>query len=197
MLVLKKNIYENFGTDSLAPSSNPNLDPYNFIFKTLVSDRDLFLGLGQQVNPEEAGDRFKIFFPNASRFGTITIVNNISKRLLESLVIPDKWFQLNAYHFCYLYDSLYGFTEEYSYESQEQRKNMFPELLGDSIDLNDFMENYFMDTSFLIDPERFNKMDSDEKNDLGLTDPCLFGVINRLVPSDEEMALKEIENPYK
>jgi hypothetical protein len=196
MLVLKKNIYENFGTDSLAPSSNPNLDPYNFIFKTLVSDRDLFLGLGQ-VDSEDAGERFKIFFPNASRFGTITIVNTISKRLLECLVIPDKWYQLNAYHFCYLYDSLYGFTEEYSYEGQEQRKNMFPELLGDPINLNDFMENYFLDTSFLIDPERFNKLDSKEKDELGLTDPCLFGVINRLVPAEEEMSLKEIENPYK
>jgi len=196
MLVLKKNIYENFGTDSLAPSSNPNLDPYNFIFKTLVSDRDLFLGLGQ-VDSEEAGERFKIFFPNASRFGAITIVNTISKRLLESLVIPDKWYQLNAYHFCYLYDSLYGFTEEYSYEGQEQRKNMFPELRGDPIDLNDFMENYFLDTSFLINPDRFNKMNSKEKNELGLIDPCLFGVINRLVPAEEEMALKEIDNPYK
>jgi hypothetical protein len=196
MLVLKKNIYENFGTDSLTPSSNPNLDPYNFIFKTLVSDRDLFLGLGQ-VDSEEAGDRFKIFFPNASRFGTIAIVNKISRCLLESLVIPDKWYQLNAYHFCYLYDSLYGFTEEYSYENEEQRKNMFPDLHGDSIDLNDFMENYFLDTSFLIDPDRFNKMDANEKNELGLTDPCLFGVINRLVPADEEMSLKEIANPYK
>jgi hypothetical protein len=196
MLVLKKNIYENFGTDSLTPSSNPNLDPYSFIFKTLVSDRDLFLGLGQ-VNPEEAGERFKIFFPNASRFGTIEIVNSISKRLLESLVIPDKWYQLNAYHFCYLYDSLYGFTEEYSYENKEQRMSMFPELQGEPIDLNDFMDNYFLDTSFLIDPDRFNNMDSREKNDLGLTDPCLFGVINRLVPAEEEIGLKEIENPYQ
>jgi hypothetical protein len=196
MLVLKKNIYETFGTESLVPSSNPNLDPYNFLFKTLVSDRDLFLSLGQ-VNTEESQERFKIFFPNASRFGTIPIVNLISKRLLESLVIPDKWFQLNAYHFCYLYDSLYGFTEEYSYESPEQRKKMFPELRGDSIDLNDFLDNYFIDTSFLIDPDRFNNMDSQEKTDLGLTDPCIFGVINRLVPAEEEISLMEIENPYQ
>ena len=196
MLVLKKNIYENFGADSLVPSSNPNLDPYNFIFKTLVSDRDLFLGLGQ-VDPEEGKQRFKIFFPNASRFGPLNIVNMISKRVLESFVNPDKWYQLNAYHFCYLYDSLYGFTEEYSYESPEQRKNMFPELDGESIDLNDFMDNYFLDTSFLIDPDRFNNMDAQEKKDLGLTDPCLFGVINRLVPAEEEINLKEIENPYK
>lgn len=162
MLVLKKNIYENFGTDSLIPLSNPNLDPYNFIFKTLVSDRDLFLGLGQ-VDSEEGNQRFNIFFPNASRFGTIKIVNMISKRLLENLVIPDKWYQLNAFHFCYLYDSLYGFTEEYSYESREQRISMFPELDGKSIDLNDFMDNYFLDTSFLIDPDRFNNMNAQEK----------------------------------
>lgn len=196
MLVLKKNIYETFGTDSLTPSSNPNLDPYSFIFKTLVSDRDLFLGL-ERIDYNEGNERFKIFFPNASRFGTINIVNIISKRLLESLVIPNKWYQLNAYHFCYLYDSLYGFTEEYSYESEKQRKSMFPELNGEPIDLNDFMDNYFLDTSFLIDPDRFNSMEAQEKKDLGLTDPCLFGVINRLVPAEEEITLKEIENPYQ
>ena len=129
MLVLKKNIFDNFGTASLVPSTIPNLVPYNFIFKTLLSDRDLFPCLGQ-IDSEEGNQRFNIFFPNASRFGTIKIVNMISKRLLESLVIPDKWYQLNAYHFCYLYDSLYGFTEEYSYESPEQRISMFHEWDG-------------------------------------------------------------------
>lgn len=74
---------------------------------------------------------------------------------------------------------------------------MFPELDGKSIDLNDFMDNYFLDTSFLIDPDRFNNMNAQEKKDLGLVDPCLFGVINRLVPAEEEISLKEIDNPYQ
>lgn len=195
MLVFKKNIYSLTEKPTLSPSGNPLLDPYSFIFNSILADRDLFLGLGQ-LDPEKGSERFKLFFPHASRFGSLGIVNSISKRLLESLVIPDKWFQLNAYHLSYLYDSLSSMIEEYSYEAAEQRKNMFPELNGEPIDFNGFLENYFMNTAFLIDPGRFNNMDSQEKESLGFIDPCLFGAINRLVPSEEEINLVEVKNPY-
>ena len=41
-----------------------------------------------------------------------------------------------------------------------------------------------------MDAERFNNMDSEEKKSLKLTDPCLFGVINSLTPSEEETKLQ-------
>ena len=109
---------------------------------------------------------------------------------------PDKWYQMNAYHLCYLYDSLTSTLEEYSYESPEQRIELFPELNGEPIDFDQFLETYFMNTAFLMDPDRFNGMDSEEKEDRGFIDSCLFGAINRLVPSKEEINLQQIDNPY-
>ena len=48
-----------------------------------------------------------------------------------------------------------------------------------------------------MDAERFNNMDSEEKKSLKLTDPCLFGVINNLIPSQEEIKLQTTtETPY-
>ena len=61
-----------------------------------------------------------------------------------------------------------------------------------------FLENYFFGTAFLMDAERFNKMAPEEKKSLNLTDPCLFGVINRLVPTKEESILQTTTvTPYK
>lgn len=196
MLVLKKNIYQ----PEYAPSPPgfyppPHLDPYNFIFQALVADRDLFVGLSQL--PEDKGtEQCKLFFPHASRFGLMPVLNQISKRMMEALVNPGQWYQVNAYHLCYLYDSLYGMVEEYSYESPEQRENMFPELQGEAIDFNQFLDEYFFNTAFLIDQDRFNNMDFKEKEKLGFVAPCLFGVINKLIPSQEEILLKETNNPY-
>ncbi|GJL80122.1 MAG: hypothetical protein NPINA01_31110 [Nitrospinaceae bacterium] len=195
MLVFKKNIYSAVEEPVANPTGNPSLDPYNFIFSSLLSDRDLFIGL-TQLDPEEGNERFKLFFPHASRFGGLNVINGISKQLLEGLVNPGKWYQMNAYHLCYLYDSLASIIEEYSYESPEQRMEMFPELDGEPIDFNDFLEYYFTNTAFLIDPDRFNNMDSEEKKIRGFVDPCLFGAINRLVPSEEEIKLIETDDPY-
>ena len=48
-----------------------------------------------------------------------------------------------------------------------------------------------------MDAERFNNMDSEEKKSLKLTDPCLFGVINNLIPTKEESKLqKSTDTPY-
>jgi len=195
MLAFKNNIYSPFENPQPTASGNPLLDSYNFIFNSLLADRDLFLGL-TQLDREEGDDRFKLFFPHASRFGSLDVINAISKQLLEGLVTPEKWYQMNAYHLSYLYDSLSSTLEEYSYEAPEQRMELFPELNGEAIDFNAFLATYFINTAFLIDPDRFNIMDSREKEDRGFTDPCLFGVLNRLVPSKEEIKLKQIDNPY-
>ena len=75
---------------------------------------------------------------------------------------------------------------------------IFPELNGQDINFDHFLENYFFGTAFLIDAERFNKMAPEEKKSLNLTDPCLFGVINQLVPTKEESILPTTTaNPYK
>ena len=97
----------------------------------------------------------------------------------------------------YLFDSLHGTFEDYSYSDTAQRKEIFPELQGGDINFDHFLDNYFFGTAFLMDAERFNNMASEEKKNLELTDPCLFGVINQLIPAGEEVGLKKnIKSPY-
>lgn len=195
MLAFKNNIYEFSHTLSSHSDSQPRVDPYNFLFQALMTDRDLFIGL-ERMDQGESNERLNTLFPHAGRFGPVSVLNSLSKRLLEGLVHPQAWYEMNAYHFCHLYDSLYGILEDYSYEPPPGREALFPELCGQSIDFNAFLEEYFFNTAFLIDPDRFNNMSSKEKEDMGFADPCLFGVINKLLPTEQEILLPEIEYPY-
>jgi hypothetical protein len=146
---------------------------------------------------EEALERLSILYPHASRFGAVDILNSISKRLLEAIVQPSLWYEMNAYHYCYLYDCLASIVEDYSYSDSQQRIKTFPEMMSADIDFNEFLNKYFYNTTFLINLERYNDLEREEKLKLGLDDNCLFGVINGLVPTKEEINLIILENnPY-
>ena len=189
MLVLKKNIYEPSQSSHPENTSNRGLHPYDFIFHSLMTDREIFFGL-KQLPESEANERLKTLFPHASLFGTISLLNDFSRKIFEALLDRSIWHSMNAYHLTYLFDSLHGTYEDYSYSDTQQRIGIFPELEGASIDFDIFLESYFFRTAFLMDAERFNNMDSEEKKSLKLTDPCLFGVINSLTPSEEETKLQ-------
>ena len=196
MLILKKNIYETSEFPHPENTDDQGLDPYSFIFHSLMTDREIFFGLNHL--PESEGlERAKTLFPHASLFGNIALLNNFSRSLFEGLIDRTVWHILNAYHLTYLFDSLHGTYEDYSYSDPQQRMGIFPELNGQAINFDHFLENYFFGTAFLIDAERFNKMAPEEKKSLNLTDPCLFGVINQLVPTKEESTLQTTTtNPY-
>ena len=189
MLVLKKNIYEPSQSSYPENTSNQGLNPYDFIFHSLMADREIFFGL-KQLPESEANERLKTLFPHASLFGTISLLNDFSRKIFEALLDRSIWHSMNAYHLTYLFDSLHGTYEDYSYSDTQQRRGIFPELEGAAIDFDIFLESYFFGTAFLMDAERFNNMDSEEKKSLKLTDPCLFGVINSLTPSEEETKLQ-------
>jgi hypothetical protein len=196
MLILKNNIYKK--NPPSHPENEPQkiLCPYDFIFKSLVNDREIFRGL-QQLPQSEGQDHLKTLFPHASRFGPIALLNTFSRSLLEGLVDKNQWYSLNSYHMTYLFDSLHGTFEEYSYLEPDHRKEMFPELQGETMDFDQFLDNYFFGTAFLMDPDRFNNMPPEEKKSLNLTDPCLFGVLNRLIPAEEEILFNlSTETPY-
>ena len=196
MLIFKKNIYE--APESIHPENMDDqfFDPYNFIFHSLLTDREIFFGLNQ-LPKSEAVERAKSLFPHASLFGSVSLLNNFSRFLLEGLINRNNWHIINSYHQTYLFDSLNGTFEDYSYSEPQQRMEIFPELNGSDIDFERFLENYFFGTAFLIDPDRFNNMSPDEKNRLNLNVPCLFGVINRLTPTEEESRLQTtLETPY-
>ena len=197
MLIFKKNIYEISEFPHPENTDDRGLDPYNFIFHSLMTDREIFFGLNHL--PESEGlERAKTLFPHASLFGNIALLNNFSRSLFEGLIDRTVWHILNAYHLTYLFDSLHGTYEDYSYSDPQQRMGIFPELNGQAINFDHFLENYFFGTAFLMDAERFNKMAPEEKKSLNLTDPCLFGVINQLIPTKEESTLQTTTaTPYK
>ncbi len=196
MLVFKKNIHNTSHSHHPENETRQNLDPFAFIFRSLTTDREIFYGL-QQLPLAEGQDRFKTLFPHVSRFGSISLINSFSRSLLEGLIDKNQWYSMNAYHMTYLFDSLHGTFEDYSYSEPAQRKEIFPELCGDAIKFDHFLENYFFGTTFLMDAERFNNMPPEKKKDLKLNDPCLFGVINRLIPAEEEVVLKKSpQTPY-
>ena len=189
MLVLKKNIYEPSHSSYPENTSNQGLNPYDFIFHSLMADREIFFGL-KQLPESEANERLKTLFPHASLFGTISLLNDFSRKIFEALLDRSIWHSMNAYHLTYLFDSLNGTYEDYSYSDTQQRTAIFPELEGTAINFDMFLESYFFGTAFLMDPDRFNNMNSEEKKSLKLTDPCLFGVINNLIPTKEETKLQ-------
>ena len=189
MLVLKKNIYEPSQSSHPENTSNQGLNPYDFIFNSLMADREIFFGL-KQLPESEANERLKTLFPHASLFGSISLLNDFSRKIFEALLDRSIWHSMNAYHLTYLFDSLHGTYEDYSYSDTQQRTAIFPELEGTAINFDMFLESYFFGTAFLMDPDRFNNMDSEEKKSLKLTDPCLFGVINNLIPTKEETKLQ-------
>ena len=197
MLILKKSIYEVPGFTHAENIDDQGLDPYNFIFHSLMTDREIFFGLNQL--PESEGlERAKTLFPHASLFGNVSLLNNFSRNLFEGLIDRKVWHTLNAYHLTYLFDSLHGTYEDYSYSDHQQRMEIFPELNGKDINFDHFLENYFFGTAFLMDAERFNKMTPEQKKSLNLTDPCLFGVVNQLTPTKEESVLQTTTAiPYK
>jgi len=196
MLVFKKNIYESSQHSHPENVSNNDLDPYDFIFHSLMTDRKIFFGL-KQLPESEGNERLQTLFPHASLFGSISLLNDFSRKIFEGLLDRNVWHSMNAYHLTYLFDSLHGTYEDYSYSDTQQRIEIFPELEGANIDFDVFLENYFFGTAFLMDAGRFNNMDSEEKKSLKLTDPCLFGVINNLIPSGEETKLQTTtETPY-
>jgi hypothetical protein len=197
LLYFKENIY--IPTTEIFDQNDPEpfFDPYNFIIQALVGDRDIFYGLKQESQGKLI-ERITVLFPHASNYGGVDILNDISKRLLEGIVEPIIWYKMNAYQHCYLYDSLAAVVEDYSYSDLEQRIKTYPEMMGTDIDFNEFLNKYFFNTAFLINSDRFNEMGAVEKSQQGFNDPCLFGVINGLTPTKDEIQLKQLENnPFK
>jgi hypothetical protein len=202
MLIFNTNIYEP-GNSPIIPvkysqswpgTAGVELDPYGLILSTLTSDRQIFYDLNQQ-SLEKSQKQLEILFPHAAGYSNAKVLNSISKRLLEGLVNRNEWFKMNSYHFCYLYDTLSGQIEDYCYSDEYQRRAIIPELEGESIDFNWFLNTYFFHTAFLIDPDRFFNMDNIKKEWLEKWSPSLFSVINGLTPAEEETLL--IQYPKK
>jgi hypothetical protein len=220
MLVFKKNIY----LDPFRPKSSSGIEefrdeedssplPFNFIYKALSNAQSLFQEI-KDIKDSETSSRLGILFPHVSRLGGVEILSDLSYRLFTGLTHSQTWFTMNCYHLCFLYDCLLDVVEDYSYNDEAERRELFPEMEGRALDFNRFLLEYFFNTTFLIAPERFNPMSPEEKKqllrspDFGQNfpqlrrfsdpeDPTLAKVINSLPPEPEEIELKPLkQNPY-
>jgi len=220
MLVFKKNIYldplrlkKSSGIKEFRDEEDPSPLPFNFIYKALSNAQNLFQEIKDTEN-RELSDQLDILFPHASRLGKTEILSDLSHRLFTGLTHNQIWFTMNCYHQCFLYDCLLDVVEDYSYNDEAARRELFPEMKGQPLDFNRFLLEYFFNTTFLIAPERFNPMSPEERKQLlrspdfgqdfpqlkRFSDPedsTLDKVINSVPPDPEEMVLKPLEqNPY-
>ena len=193
MLVFKKNIYYqplHFLSKATSPYGEDEMvrpSAYNLIHEALAGDQHLFREI-EALPENETVDRLKILFPHAMRFGTVSDLDQISNNLFAGLNDPSQWLSMNCYHLCYLYDSLLERVEDYAYGDMEHRMELMPELRGQEFDFNQFLNEYFFNTVFLMAAERFNKMPAPERRKLGKLDHAYFGAV---LPQDDKVDLED------
>lgn len=200
MLAFKNNIYDTSSPGKLSLSPDPVynacFDPRHFV-EVALSQEDEILSFIERQPQEYWREDFRQFYPHAGKMNSLQALKDILKILQYGLNETSCWHHMNAYHFCFLYDVLVRFSFNYNHDNQQEKISHLPELEGKAVYLGNFFSNYFFNKSFLVDPEHFNSLERDDKIKLGYGDPHLFGVINGLSPTQEEMTLKESQDyPY-
>ncbi len=198
MLVFKNNIYDasSPGKPTLTPDPDYNdcFDPRHFIEEALNQEGEVLSFIERQPHEYWREDLYQ-FYPHAGRINSLPSLKEILRILRSGLNDRACWHHMNVYHFCFLYDVLVRFSFNYNHDSEKLAQ--LPELKNKPVYLGNFISNYFFDQTFLVDPEHFNSLEREDKVLLGYDCPHLFGVINGLSPTREEMALREsTDYPY-
>ena len=202
MLIFRNNIYDSKEawftgfTKSPDPDYDSWFDPRSFIETALSEECETISFIEKQPREYWTEDAQK-FYPRAGQIGNLDILQKILNILQIGLANKDTWYHMNTYHFCFLYDVLARHAFNYNHDNQEERLNTLPALKGKPIQTELFIRNYFYNTVFLLDEEKFDSLSREEKLKRGFDCPCQFGVIHGLIPTEEEMALKESRDyPY-
>jgi hypothetical protein len=200
MLVFKNNIYDTSQPGKLIPCPdsdyNSRFDPRHFVESALSQEEEVLSFIERQSQIYWKED-FIQFYPHVGRINSLHALKNILKILQSGLNDGSCWQHMNSYHFCFIYDVLARFSFNYNHDNLQERFSNLPELKGKPVYLANFISNYFFNKSFLVDPDHFNSLLRKDKDRLGYDCPHLFGVINGLSPTREEIALKESQDyPY-
>ena len=183
-------------------SSNPDsdydslFDPYHLISVALDEENSILDFLGRQPLdywPEDS----KNFYPQSHKIGSRQVFSNLILVLTDGLNNRTSWHKMNTYHFCFLYDVLLRFAFNYNHDNTKERFKLLPEIKGKSLHIESFFKNYFYNTVFLLEPDKYNSLTREEKLEMGYDCPCQFSVINALAPTKKEMELESSKNyPY-
>ena len=202
MLIFKNNIYDQRELHLTSPSPTPYLeynklfDPLHFISEALEEESDVLDFLERQPLeywPEDS----KKFYPHAHKIGSRSVFRSLQSILNEGLDNSTNWYKMNTYHFCFLYDVLIRFAFNYNHDSIEERLNSLPEIKGKPLQIESFLKDYFFNTVFLMDEDKYNSLTRKKKIEMGYNCPCQFAVINALAPTKEEIELEASRSyPY-
>ncbi|QPJ65671.1 MAG: hypothetical protein G3M78_09810 [Candidatus Nitrohelix vancouverensis] len=199
MLAFKKNIYSSQTTgslDTLDALGAPAIDPVELLQIALKDERETIDFLERQPRDYWHEDGKK-FYPHLYRVGGPEIMRTLLENLLEGLESKSCWHHMNTYHYCFLYNVLIRFSFNYNHDNREERKAVLPQLKGGPLNIKTFIKQYFKDTVFLLTPDQYNAMSGEEKLKKGFDCPHQFGVINGLMPTREEMQLRQSNDyPY-
>lgn len=198
MLVFKNNIYDTDSPGKLVPTPdsdyNSFFDPIHFVEVALEQEEEVLSFIERQPQMYWIED-LRQFYPYAGKINSVHALKEIRKILLAGLNETSCWQHMNTYHFCFLYDVFVRFSFNYNHENLQEKLLLLPELKGKAVYLANFIKNYFFNKAFLVDPEHYNSLKSEEKTAYNGTH--LFGVINGLSPTKEEMSLNESQDyPY-
>ena len=202
MLIFKNNIYDRheFGLSQYSKTKDIEYDesfnPLNLLSTALEEEKDVLDFLKRQPIEYWSEDSKK-FYPQAHKAGNQLIFYSLLSNLKNGLDDRDTWYTMNTYHFCFIYDLLARFTFNYNHDNTEGRLNLLPEIKGKSLQIGLFIKDYFFNTVFLMNEDKYNSLSRDEKAEMGYDCPCQFAVINGLAPTKKEMELKLFQGyPY-
>jgi len=202
MLIFKNNIYEptESGMGELSPKPDPDyakcFKPLKMLQRALEDEEELLAFIERQPR-EYWHEDFRKFYSYTHKAGNMTVIRSLLRIVKEGLECPSVWYHMNTYHFCFIFDALARFAFNYNHDNQTERLKCMPELRGKPIYFESFIKDYFFNTVFRMDEDKYNALTGEEKKKRGYTCPCQFAVINGLAPTREEMELKESKDyPY-
>jgi len=202
MLVFKNNIYDRSKLTSPGAPKSPDpdydthFDPKDLLTAALKEEEEVLEFIGRQPSEYWNQDTQK-FYPYTHKSGGLRVLRQLQVILTAGLENQETWYHMNTYHYCYLYDVLVRFIFNYNHDSEEEKHGMLPKLKGKPIKLDLFIRDYFFNTVFLLDEDKYNSLTPKEKKSKGYECPCQFAVINGLSPTREEMQLRETKDyPY-
>ncbi|KMP11302.1 hypothetical protein UZ36_05015 [Candidatus Nitromaritima sp. SCGC AAA799-C22] len=202
MLIFKNNIYDRQEMGFTVHSATPDieydelLNPLHLLEVALEEENELLDFLERQPR-EYWNEDLKKFYPHARKTGRLPIFRNLLRILKEGLDDRALWYDMNTYHFCFLYDILIRFAFNYNHDNRKERLLSLPELKGKPLHMESFIKDYFFNTVFLMTDEQYNSLTREEKLKKGYDCPCQFAVINALLPTRDEMELQSSRSyPY-
>ena len=202
MLIFKSNIYDRQEIGFTRHSSTPDIEydelfnPFHLLAVSLDEERCVLDFLERQPLEYWPEDSRK-FYPQAYKIGGRSVFRSLQCILNDGLLDRKTWFKMNTYHFCFLYDILMRFAFNYNHDCIKERLNSLPEIKGKPLQIESFVKDYFFNTIFLMNEDKYNSLTREEKLEMGYDCPCQFAVINALIPTKREMELQSSPSyPY-